>query len=88
MIIKWFTKIFKSKIIRIEMERKYFDGIISSTCTSTPCFYWTGYKYCKWLCFNWKRKMHEIKDFEVFGSQLEFKFVIPSGVECIITYTK
>ncbi len=74
------------KIIRVEINRHYCDGLISPTCTCTPHYYWNGYKYYNWLWFDWKRKLIKGKHFEVWDGKLEFKSVIPIGVKYVITY--
>lgn len=78
----------KPKLIKIEIDRNYFDGHYSATCTGTPHYYWSGYRHYTWFKFNWKTKLVENKHFEILGSTINFKFDIPPNVECIFTYTE
>jgi hypothetical protein len=63
------------KVTEIHIERKYFDGILDSTTTASPKYYWEGYMQYSWLCFEFKRKFIEGKHFSINEATrtIEFK---------------
>lgn len=77
------------ELIKIKIERDYFDGLLSPTCTGSSHYSWTGYKVYKWLWFKeFKRKFKYGKDFEVFNGTLEFKKVPSENILIEVSYVK
>lgn len=73
----------KPKTVKINLKQEYFNGIYSPTMTGTPHYYWIGYKYIKWLF--WEFKM-DFKDFNIFNKQITFKKALPKDTEITMSY--
>jgi hypothetical protein len=71
------------KRTRIEMYQYFDNGLISSTLTTSPKFFWIGYQYFKWLLWEFKFKF---KDFEQVKYTFKFKKRYPWTVKIKINY--